>query len=359
MEWPEIRGGNLEDLSALHQRPLCRSGRRQVDRQHGSLPRRGVGQDPAGLRGRCRSRREGSGRGVQGSVVEDDAVGARQADAEARRPRRRQRRPAGRDRGQGQRQAACRDARPGRLSSGVVALLRRPRRQDRGRGRADRQARHLRLHAPRADGRGGGADRLELAAAVHRLEVRAGDRRGLHRGGEAVGVRLGLDARVRGAHQGGGLPRRRVQRRHRLRPGSGRGAGRSSRRRQDHLHRLGLDRRADLRAGRQDPEARLARAGRQVAQHRVRGLRPRRRRGRRDLRHLRRHRPDLHRGLAAAGAELDPRGLHPEGRRARPHRAQGRSDEGRHQHRPCDDHAAVPQDPRLHGDRQGRGRALS
>ena len=29
-----------------------------------------------------------------------------------------------------------------------------------------------------------------------------------------------------------------------------------------------------------------------------------------------------------------------------------------HQHRPGDDGAAVPQDPRLHGDRQGRGRAL-
>ena len=96
------------------------------------------------------------------------------------------------------------------------------------------------------------------------------------------------------------------------------------------------------------PEARLARARRQVAEHRVRGLRPGRGRGGRDLRHLRRHRPDLHRGLAAAGAELDPRGVQQAGRGARPHRAQGRSDAGGHQHRSGDDAAAVPQDPRLH-----------
>ena len=137
--------------------------------------------------------------------------------AEARRPRRRQRRPTGRNRSPRQRQAARRDARPARLSPRMVALLRWPGRQDRRRRRADRQAGHVRLHAARADGRRGGADGLEFAAAVHRLEVCAGDRGRLHRRGEAVRVRVGLDARIRGAHQGGRLSRRRVQRRHGLR----------------------------------------------------------------------------------------------------------------------------------------------
>ena len=70
------------------------------------------------------------------------------------------------------------------------------------------------------------------------------------------------------------------------------------------------------------PEAGFAGARRQVAQHRVRGLRSGRRRCRRDLGHLRRHRPDLHRGLAPAGAELDPGQFSRASAGARPHRAQ-------------------------------------
>ena len=61
---------------------------------------------------------------------------------------------------------------------------------------------------------------------------------------------------------------------------------------------------------RADDEARHAGARRQVAEHRLRRCRSRPGRGRRGLRHLRRHRPDLHRRLASAGAELDPRRVH-------------------------------------------------
>ncbi len=110
----------------------------------------------------------------------------------------------------------------------------------------------------------------------------------------------GVHARIRRPHQGGRLPRRRVQRRHRLRPEAGSAlvdhpasprspspaptapARRSTRRPQGHC------------------ETRVARTGRQVPEHRLRGLRPGRRRVGRHLRHLRRHRPDLHRGLAPA-----------------------------------------------------------
>ena len=73
-------------------------------------------------------------------------------------------------------------------------------------------------------------------------------------------------------------------------------------------------------------QARVAGARRQVAQHRVRRREPRRRGEGRGLRHLRRHRPDLHRRLAPAGAGLDPRRGSREARRAGQDRAARRSD---------------------------------
>ena len=73
-----------------------------------------------------------------------------------------------------------------------------------------------------------------------------------------------------------GLPAGRAQRRHRRRRDGRRGAGRAPRHRQDLVHRLDRGRQAD-RAGRErQPEARLAGAGRQVAESCFAGRRPRR-----------------------------------------------------------------------------------
>ena len=95
-------------------------------------------------------------------------------------------------------------------------------------------------------------------------------------------------------------------------------------------------------AGRPDLQEGVAGTRRQVAQHRVRRRHHRRCGQRRDLRHLRRNRPDLHRRLAPAGA-----GEHP--RRVRREAAGGGQDRQarqpaivRHPGRPGDDAAAVP-----------------
>ena len=63
---------------------------------------------------------------------------------------------------------------------------------------------------------------------LHELEARAGARRRLHRGHQAVGVHLGVDARAGQAVRRGGVPERRRQRRHRPRPRGRRGAGDAS-----------------------------------------------------------------------------------------------------------------------------------
>ena len=126
-----------------------------------------------------------------------DRNGARQAAAPARRPDLARRREARRHRGARQRQAAGRDGRAAPIHAGVVPLLRRPRRQDRGRRPADRQAGDVRLHQARAARRGGGDHPLELAAAAAGLEAGPGARRRLHGRHQAVGVHLLLHARLR------------------------------------------------------------------------------------------------------------------------------------------------------------------
>ena len=122
-----------------------------------------------------------------------------------------------RDRGARQRQAHRRDGRADRVHGAVVLLLRRPRGQDRRRGHADRQGRHLQLHAPRAARRGRRDRAVELAAAADRVEARARARRGQHGRHQAVRIHLGFGAGVHEAGRGGGLSAGRRQRRHRLR----------------------------------------------------------------------------------------------------------------------------------------------
>ena len=121
-------------------------------------PRQRRGRGP---RRACRAPRVHDGR-----VAAPDGHEARAAAAEAGRAGRGARCAPGRDRRARQRQAVRRDARAHVLHGAVVPLLRRPGRQDRRRGHADRQARHLQLHAVRAAGRGGGHHAVELAAAA-------------------------------------------------------------------------------------------------------------------------------------------------------------------------------------------------
>ena len=140
----------------------------------------------------------------------------------------------------------------------VVPLLRRPGRQDRGIGHPARQAGQLQLHAPRAARRGRGDRSLEFAAAARRVEAGARAGGGQHRGHQAVGVHLGIDARVHAADRRRRLSAGRRQRGHRLRLGSRHAAGRASAGREDRVHRLGCDRPADLRGGGARDEARHA-----------------------------------------------------------------------------------------------------
>ncbi len=93
--------------------------------------------------------------------------------------------------------------------------------------------------------------------------------------------------------------RRRGQHRARLRRDRRRGAGRASRRRQDRLHRLDRGRQADRAGRRRQPEEGVARAGRQVAEHRLRRCRSGRHHCRRGQRHLLQSRPVLLRRIAA------------------------------------------------------------
>ena len=96
-----------------------------------------------------------------------------------------------------------------------------------------------------------------------------------------------------------GIPPGRRQRRARLWRDRGRGAGLASRRRQGRLHRLARHRPVDHpRLGRQ-PQARLARARRQVAGHRVRRCRSRCGGAGRGDGGVRQFRPDLQRRHAA------------------------------------------------------------
>ena len=212
-----------------------------------------------------------------------------------------------RRRGARQRQAHQRDERAAQVRPAVVLLFRRPGGQGRGRRHPDRQGQHVQLHPPRAARRGGGDHGLELAASARGLQARACARRRQHGRAQALGIHLGVGARVRQARRRGRLPARRRQRGHGDRPGGRRGADLAPRRGQGRLHRRQRDGQAHLRDRGVRSQARHPRAWRQVPQHRVRG------RGSRgcgeggDLRHLRGDGADLRRGLPPAAARARPR----------------------------------------------------
>ena len=316
-------------------------------------------RDPARRRGRRRARRRRRApRLPRRRLARAEREPARPPRAPLRRSAREACRGTRHDRGARQRQALRRDLQPGPLPLRVVPVLRRPRRQDRGQRAGDGQAGRAELHAPRAARRLRLHHAVELAAAAARLEGRAGARRRQHAGDQAVRVHLGLDARVRAPVARGGPAARRRQRRHRLRRRSRRAAGAPSEGAQGRLHGRRVGRPLGQRRGRGRLQARDARARRQVRQHRLRRRQPRPGRQRRDLRHLRRQRSDLHRGLAPAAAGLDPRRVpraSARDRRAHPAR---RPDAARDPGRAHHDRAAVPPHPRVHRDREGRGRAL-
>ena len=196
---------------------------------------------------------------------------------------------------------ACWD--PWRFFAGAV--------RDRGRPRP-RPAAHLaRLRPPRADRRRRDDHPVELPAP-HRLpQGLGGARRRKHGRPEGAGAGSAHEPRARPPGARGRHPAGRLQRRPRARRGGRGRARRAPRREQDRLHRLDHDRpRRDARRSRDD-QARLARAGREVAVDRVRRRRPRPGRDRLGVRDL----PGAGRGVLG--------GLARPGRAARPRRVRG------------------------------------
>ena len=246
------------------------------------------------------------------------ATAARQAALPARRSRRRQCRQAGRARDARHRQDHPRDPRADRLCRRLLPLLRRPRRQDRRRASADRQARHGGLAAPRADRRRRRHRAVEHPALPVGRQDRSGARRRLH----ASWSRRPRTARRRCSNSRGWSTRPAFRRASSTSspasaPACGAAPDQPSDGRAHRLHRRpgdGAPRRAQLGG---EPRLHLARTRRQVARHRLRRRRSRKRRQRAGRRHLRRHRPELRRRLAADrrafGQGRVPR--HPEARR--------------------------------------------
>ena len=182
----------------------------------------------------------------------------------------------------------ARRAREPEQREGEVAV----RRRDQGRGRdaralrrhraasvralARREPRGRDVHAPRAGRRGRGDHPVELPADDGGLEGRAGAGGREHARPEAR-IRHPADRDpARRARPRGGHPARRAQRR----PGPGRRGGGgdrgSSRHRQGRLHRRDGDRPANRGSGREDAQARLARARREEPEPRLRRCGPRR-----------------------------------------------------------------------------------
>ena len=135
--------------------------------------RRDLRGGEGGCRGRGPRRQGGAGR-PRRRVEPDAGLGARAADARARRPGRQERRRAGRARGARQRQAGHVRRRGGRGGHGrAPALLRRLADQDRGRDDPRHLAERLRLHAQGARRRLRPDHPVELPAADGGLEDRA------------------------------------------------------------------------------------------------------------------------------------------------------------------------------------------
>ena len=278
------------------------------------------------------------------------------ADAPARRPDRAGRGPAGRDRDPRYGQAAARDARAAGHDPAVVLLLLRAGGQARGHHDPGRQAELPRLHPARAGRRGRGDRAVELPAAAAVLEAGPGAGRGLHDGGQAVGLLPGLGGRAGRADGRGRVPAGRVQRGDRVRARGGQGAGRPPGRGQDRVHRLDRGRRAGGGGGRGEHHRGAAGAGRQVRARGLRRRRPGRGVQRRAGRGVRRHRADLHGGLPAAGVARRARRAGAAHHRPGPVDQARRPEGGRHRDGPGGHRAAVPQGAVVPGGRGQRGR---
>ena len=188
------------------------------------------------------------------------------------------------------------------------------------------------------------------------LEDGAGARGRQHVRLEAFRALVGIRARDGADLCRGRIAAGRRQHRHGFRQRDRRRARGSSRRRQSGVHRRGCHRCAGLSNRRARPQARHDGARRQIRADRVRGRESRQRRQRRRVGHLRRHRPDVRRGLARARASLDPRRIRRAVSEARAHRAHGRSaarnDSGRANH----DETAICEGLELHRDREAARR---
>ena len=207
--------------------------------------------------------------------------------------------------------AARRGLRRGRRARRDVARRGRGRHPPRGRDRAEHEPGQSRPARPPPARPGRGRHAVELAVHDARRDRRPGARVRQHRRVDAGAEHRGLLGPARRVRRRGRPAARRLQLRHRPRPGGRRRAGRPPGHRRGRLHRLDRDRPAH-RAPRGGQGA-AARDGRQRPARR--DGRRRRRGGRRGRDHglLPVRRAELHRGRAAARPRGGPRRL----RRAR------------------------------------------
>ncbi len=228
---------------------IDRRAQRRQRRGHGTHSRRG--REGRRCRGARRARRvRGLGQHTGGD--------ARRLPAEDfRRPEGTRRRARQDHRAGGRHAAQALRPHPGRAADRQLRQLRKTAARVRV-GKARRQF----AGGARAGRRGRGDHALELSAAPDHAEARAGARRRLHRGAQALGSGAVQRFHIGRSHRAVRSPQGCIQSRHRLRPERGRGAGKASGRRHDLVHRLDARRQENFRAGRAGREARRARARR-------------------------------------------------------------------------------------------------
>ena len=273
--------------------PATRRGHRPRSGRRQSRYRRGGRRGPPGLRDR--------------SLVAHLAGRSLAPGLAARRSPRAARRRIRRARSARQRQAGdeCAPRRRARLDQHVPLhgrLVDAPQRRNDS-GVEPRQL--ARLHIARAGRRRRPDHPVEFPADDGGLEARAGARRRLHDRAQAGRADAAFGAAFRRAHPGSRIPGRRRQHRHRLRRDGGRRARRASGRRQGGLHRLDRSRQAHRQGGGGQPQARVARAWRQVAGDRLPRRRHRRRHRRNRVRDILQPGPMLHGGLASLRPQID------------------------------------------------------
>ena len=300
---------------AVHRRPVGRLRKRQDVRHARSGHRRGAGQRRRRQRGGRRPSRRGRAQVIRQRCVARPAAGrAGQGAVAGRRHDRRQGagvRPArlSRQRHAHQRRAPLLCAVRGRY----VPLLRRLGHEARRRDAGDIAARQVPELHPSPAGRRGGADHpVEPPDHDGGLEDRASSRLRQQRGAEAFGGDAAQRSPARRAAPAGGRAGRGCERGPWFWRDGGRKARIAPRRRQGRVHGLDRGRQAHRESrGRQQPQARQPRAGRQVAQHRVRRRGPDQGGVRRFLRHLFQPGPDV---LGRFAAVRPGKGLRRDGR---------------------------------------------